>query len=254
MKTVIIEDEHLSAERLADLLVNINPDTEVLEILDSVSSAIEWFRKHRSPDLLFVDIQLADGLSFDIFQTVEVDCPVIFTTAYQEYAIRAFRLNSIDYLLKPVHPEDLRQALEKYEKYYGERTPPPVPDKELLDSIRAMITRSYKSRFMVKVGDRIRTIETSEISYFYSLEKGTYLRSREGRSYSVDFTLDALGELLDPSLFHRINRRYLITHKAIRDLITLSGTKLKVVLHHSEEDEIFISRDRISRFKQWLDD
>lgn len=253
MNVLIIEDEHLTAQRISALLMGIDPGVRVLAILDSVRSSVQWFSTHEAPDLVFMDIQLADGLSFDIFDQVKIEYPVIFLTAYQEYAIKAFKVNSVDYLLKPVTEEDLRLALEKYRHYFSVRHPLPPIERELLRSIQQMISNPYKSRFMVKVGEHIRTVEVKEILYFFSLQKGTYMHTADNRNYVIDQTLDALGDLLDPALFHRINRRYIISHGAIKDLVTLSGSKLKALLLHSEDAEIYISRERVALFKEWLD-
>ncbi len=253
MNVVIIEDEHLTADRILTLLQGIDPEIRITAILDSVKSSVQWFQQHEKPDLAFMDIQLADGLSFEIFDQVRLDCPVIFLTAYQEYAIKAFKVNSVDYLLKPVSENEMRMALTKYKQYFSLSQGPPVIEKELLDSIRQMISSPYKSRFMVKVGDRIRSVDVKDILYFFSLQKGTFMHTAENRNYVIDFTLDALTDLLDPAHFHRINRQYIISHSAISELITLSGSKLKVTLLHSDDKEIYISRERIHPFKQWLD-
>ncbi len=253
MNIVIIEDEHLTADRIRSLLQEIEPSIQILATLDSVKSSTQWFLQNEKPDLVFMDIQLADGLSFEIFERVKIDCPVIFLTAYQEYAIKAFKVNSVDYLLKPVSEEDMRSALTKYKQYFSLQHVAPVIEKELLDNIRQMISSPYKSRFMVKAGDRIRSVEVKDILYFYSLQKGTFLHTVENRNYVIDFTLETLTDLLDPVQFHRINRQYIISHKAISELITLSGSKLKVDLLHSDQEDIYISRERIQLFKQWLD-
>ena len=215
MNVVIIEDEHLTADRIATLLKQIEPGIEVLDIIDSVKQSVEWFANHPKPDLVFMDIQLADGLSFDIFDRVLIDIPVIFITAYQEYAIRAFKVNSVDYLLKPVSEGDLRTALDKFQRYHKQELSVPRIGGDLLQSIRDMISRPHKNRFMVRVGDHIRTIDVEQILYFYSLQKGTYLHTADKHNYVVDYTLGKLEELLDPRLFLRINRRYLISHRAV---------------------------------------
>jgi DNA-binding LytR/AlgR family response regulator len=253
MNVIIIEDEHLTAERIATLLRKIDPGIELVSIFDSVKRSVEWFTSNEKPDLVFMDIQLADGLSFDIFDEIKIEVPVIFITAYQEYAIRAFKVNSVDYLLKPVSEEDLRIALDKYRRYHNRELDVPRIGGDLLQSIRDMISRPFKNRFMVRVGDHIKTVDVEQILYFYSLQKGTYLHSADKHNYVVDYTLGKLEEMLDPGLFHRINRRYLITHRAIDDVITLSSSKLKVLLLHSEDEEIYISRERIAAFKEWLD-
>jgi len=253
MNVVIIEDEHLTAERIATLLRQIDPGIKILSIIDSVKRSVEWFNSNPKPDLVFMDIQLADGLSFDIFDAVKIEAPVIFITAFQEYAIKAFKVNSVDYLLKPIAEDDLRAALDKYRRYFNHELTIPSIGGDLLQNIREMISKPHKSRFMVRVGDHIKTVDVENILYFYSLQKGSYIHTSDKRNYVIDYTLGALEEMLDPLLFHRINRRYLVTHKAISDLITLSSSKLKVILEHSDDDEIYISRERVASFKEWLD-
>jgi len=253
MNVVIIEDEHLTAERIATLLKQIDPGIEIKAIFDSVKRSVEWFNSNENPDLVFMDIQLADGLSFDIFDEVKIEAPVIFITAFQEYAIRAFKVNSVDYLLKPVSEENMEKALDKFRRYYNHELSMPTIGGDLLQSIRDMINKPYKNRFMVRVGDHIRTVDVEHILYFYSLQKGTYLHSSDKHNYVVDYTLGKLEEMLDPRVFNRINRKYLITHRAISDVITLSSSKLKINLLHSDDEEIYISRDRIANFKSWLD-
>ncbi len=253
MKVIIIEDEHLTAERIRTLLNIIDQEITVLSIIDSVSKAVKWFQEHESPDLVFMDIQLADGISFDIFNQTRIEAPVIFITAYQEYAIRAFKVNSVDYLLKPIVQEDLKVALNKYKLLYQRDERPPELRNDLLESIRQMISKPFKSRFMIKVGDRIKTVDVEHILYFYSQQKGTFVHTEDGRNYAVDYTLDKLGEILDPSLFYRINRQYISSHKAIDELLSLSGSKLRVRLMNSDDDQIYVSRERLNSFKKWLD-
>jgi DNA-binding LytR/AlgR family response regulator len=253
MRVVIIEDEHLTAERIRTLLTAIDPRVEILAILDSVRSSVRWFGHNERPDLVFMDIQLADGISFDIFEKVEIEYPIVFITAYQEYAIRAFKVNSVDYLLKPVTEDALRAALLKFEHYHTFRERLLPVDRSFLNTIREMMQRPYKSRFMIRVGERIRSIGVDQILYFYSFQKGTYLHTNENRNYVIDYTLDALDELLDPELFFRINRQYIVSHQAITGLIALSGSKLKVTLLHAESSDLYISRERLALFKAWLD-
>jgi DNA-binding LytR/AlgR family response regulator len=253
MKVIIIEDEHLTAKRIITLLGEIDPGIEVLAVLDSVKSSVEWFRRGEKPGLVFMDIQLADGLSFDIFELVKMDYPVIFITAYQEYAIRAFKVNSVDYLLKPVTRSELQNAISKYHNFFTRKQEIPLIDKDILNSIREMISKPYKSRFMVKVGEKIKTLDVKNILYFYSMEKGCYLHTDDKRNYAIDYTLDSLGELLDPAEFFRINRRYMIRYTSISEMVRISGSKLKLQLVHSEDNEIYISRERLAEFKSWID-
>ncbi len=253
MKVVIIEDEHLIAQRIAELLTLIDPGITVLSTIDTVKRAHKWFMQNDKPDLVFMDIQLADGLSFDIFDLVKIEAPVIFITAYQEYAIRAFKINSVDYLLKPVSEESLRTALSKYQRFFRHHESTPEIGPDLIRSIREMINKPHKSRFMIKVGDHIKSVDVEEILYFYSQQKGTFLHTADKRNYVIDYTLDKLTEILDPATFHRINRQYIVSHNAIAEINTLSGSKLRARLHHSDDDQIYISRDRLSTFKEWLD-
>jgi DNA-binding LytR/AlgR family response regulator len=253
MNSLIIEDEHLIAQRIKSLLLQIDPGIRVMSILDTVKNAVQWFSQNEKPDLVFMDIQLADGISFDIFEHIKIDYPIIFITAYQEYAIKAFKVNSVDYLLKPISEEDLRIALGKYQRYFKQEEAVPAISNDLLQSIRQMLHKPYKSRFMIRVGDRVKSLDVKDILYFYSLDKGCYLHSSDNRNYVIDFTLDALTDLLDPERYYRINRRYIIAHDAIRDMVSLSGSKLKVLLKHEEDNSIYVSRDRMAGFKAWID-
>ncbi len=253
MNVVIIEDEHLTAERIRTLLERIEPGIAVMAVLDSVKEAVSWFRQNRKPDLVLMDIQLADGICFQIFDQVEIEIPVVFITAYQEYAIRAFKVNSVDYLLKPVTEEALVSAIEKYRHHFGRPEPAPIIDRQLLGTLRQMMERSHKTRFMVRVGEQIRSIGVERILYVYSLQKSTYLHTDDHRNYPVDYTLEALSGLLDPDAFFRINRSHIITHRSIRRIITLSATRLKVELEDAPGEELFVSRERQTRFKEWLD-
>jgi DNA-binding LytR/AlgR family response regulator len=200
-----------------------------------------------------MDIQLADGISFDIFEKVAIESPIIFITAYQEYAIKAFKVNSVDYLLKPVTEEALRRAIEKYRSYFAKQESYPPIDPELLGTIRKMIEKPYKSRFMVRIGEHIKSIGVDQILYFYSYQKGTYLHTSDNRNYVVEYALDMLADMLDPERFHRINRSYIVSHQAIKSMTALSGSKLKIILLHSENEDIYVSRDRLANFRTWLD-
>ncbi|MGW8317389.1 MAG: LytR/AlgR family response regulator transcription factor, partial [Bacteroidales bacterium] len=226
MKVVIIEDEHLTADRIRSLIEKIEPGVTVLAVLDSVKSAVNWFRKHDKPDLVLMDIQLADGLSFQIFDQVDIEYPVVFITAYQEYAIRAFKVNSVDYLLKPVTEEALLAAIEKYQRFFVKQEPIPFPGRELMGTLREMMQKPFKSRFMVKVGEHIKSIGVDRILYFYSFQKGTYLHTDDNRNYVIEHTLDMLTDLLDPEQFFRINRSHIISYRSIRGMTALSGSKL----------------------------
>lgn len=253
MKVVIIEDEHLTAERIKSLIEKIDPGVTVMAVLDSVKGAVGWFRKHDKPDLVLMDIQLADGLSFQIFDQIDIEYPVVFITAYQEYAIRAFKVNSVDYLLKPVTEEALVAAIEKYRHYFARKVSSDLPGRELMMTLREMMQKPFKSRFMVRVGEHIKSIGVDQILYFYSFQKATFLHTADNRNYPVEYTLDTLTELLDPELFFRINRGYIVSFAAIRGMTALSGSKVRVQLIHATEEEVYVSRERLAGFKQWLD-
>lgn len=250
IRTLIIEDEAPAATRLQKLLKEVDPDMEVLGILESVSASVQWFRENPPPDLLMLDIQLADGLSFDIFKQVQIDSFVIFTTAYDEYAIKAFDLNSIDYLLKPVDREKLGKAIAKYRKLRGE---PVSLDIQALLAAMDRDKKRYKERFAINIGSRIRSIETVQVAYFYSLDKNTFLCTREDRHYPLDYSLDRLEELLDPDHFFRINRQYTLNYHAIEKINVLSKSRVAVHLIPATQDPLLVSTARTHQFRLWLD-
>lgn len=252
MKIVIIEDEHLAAKRLKDLIMRYNPDAEIIENLVSIKRSVEWFESNPHPQLLFCDIQLADGLCFEIFELVKVNSPVIFTTAYDEYALKAFKLNSIDYLLKPIDYNELAQALAKFEKLYpGKESPPLQPSFSIEDLIQAFGPQ-HKNRFVVKIGLHLKPIEISEIQYFYSLEKSSFLCTSQNKNYDLDYSLDQIEKLTNPKQFYRINRKYLINIAYIQQISAYSNSRLKVKFKNSDVDDAVVSREKVGQFKNWL--
>lgn len=251
MKVVIIEDEPLAVERLKLLLLEYEPSVEVITSIDSVSEAVKWFSTHPHPDLLFLDIELADGTCFSIFSEVTVNCPVIFTTAYDHYAIDAFRVFSVDYLLKPITLPQLATAMKKLGDVmsYGKKS---FDAGKLLESLQG--TNKYKERFLVKSGSRMFCIECKDISYFSADDKTVFLVDRDGTRYVVDFTLDKLLELLDPKLYFRLNRNTICSISAIKEIKTYFNSRLKIMVQAGrQKDEIVVSRDRVSAFKAWAD-
>jgi DNA-binding LytR/AlgR family response regulator len=252
MKIVVIEDEHLAAKRLKDLILRYNADAEILETLVSVKRAVEWFSNNPHPELLFCDIQLADGLSFEIFELVPINCPVIFTTAYDEYALKAFKLNSIDYLLKPIDYAELAKALSKFEKIY--RTGKILPQHSTfnIEDLIRTLGPQHKNRFVVKVGLNLRPIETSDVQFFYSLEKSSFLCTSQNKSYDLDYSLDQIENLTNPKQFFRINRKYLINIDFIQQVSAYSNSRLKVQFKNSDIDDAIVSREKVSQFKIWL--
>ncbi|MEO6584431.1 MAG: LytTR family DNA-binding domain-containing protein, partial [Ferruginibacter sp.] len=212
LKILIIEDEEPAAKRLLKMIKEAEPDVQLLDTLVSVSAAVAWFKNNPCPDIIFSDIQLADGISFEIFKTISVNCPVIFITAFDQYAIEAFKVNSIDYLLKPVKKEELQNALEKFKRI---NTPPPVFNVDQLMQAYQTSASNYKQRFVVKYGEHLKTITTQDVAYFYTEDKVNFLTNKDGRRYVIDFNLDTLETLLDPKLFFRINRQFIISIDAI---------------------------------------
>lgn len=253
MKILIIEDEPLAAERLCDLLKKLDPEIEILAHCDSVKKSVQWFRENPFPDLLFLDVQLGDGVSFEIFDQVLVDCPVIFTTAYDTYAIESFRLNSLAYLLKPIKFEELAGALMKYKSspYYLHRQG--TDQRHAVERVQKSLTKAYKKRFLVKTGVHIRSVPVEDILYFYSLGKATYAIIQGGKNLLLDYTLEELEGLLNPAGFFRVNRKYLIGIESIADMIVWSNYRLKLVLKHGSDEEILVSREKVNDFRKWLD-
>lgn len=248
MRVVIIEDEQLAAEKLEAQIREMDPDMEIVAVLESVEEAVNWLAEKPSPDLIFMDIQLEDGISFEIFDAVEINVPVIFTTAFDEYAIRAFKVNSVDYLLKPISDEELKAALKKYKsRYQGEAITNQVA------RVMEQIARKYKTRFFIKVGTRFQTVRVSEICCFFVEERNTFLRTSAGKAYDLDQSLEQLQTMIDPEQFFRINRNYIVNINCINEVVAYSTNRLKIGLSSGFDDALVVSRDRVSEFKQWMD-
>lgn len=252
MNVLIVEDEKSAAKRLIALLKEINPRIDVLQVIDTVKGAVEWFRNHDAPELLFLDIQLADGLSFEIFDMADISCPVIFTTAYDQYALKAFEVYSIDYLLKPIDKEKLLKAIDKYKKIAGS-SETAVDAKILQSALEMMRGKSYKERFIVKYGEHIKSIPAGQICCFFSEEKITFFKTFDGNKYIIDYTIEQIETLLDPAEFFRINRKYVINVKAIEDVVIYSNSRLKLVLKHFQDMDLIVAREKVQSFKAWLD-
>lgn len=249
MKAIIIEDENLTARRLESLLRTIEPSMEVLAILPSVAESVQWLRQHDAPDLVFMDIHLEDDLCFKIFELAPLTSPVIFTTAYDEYMIKAFKVNSVDYLLKPVNPDELKAAIEKFKTlkaHFGR------PELDTLLQYIGQRNSDYKTRFLVTIGTRIRSLETDQIAYFYSQDKLTFLVTHDGQHLPIDFSLDKLATLLDPRQFFRVSRQYMVAFPAIQAVHTYYKGKYRLELQPKAKAEVFVSGDRMADFKEWL--
>ncbi|MBD0259476.1 MAG: response regulator transcription factor [Cytophagales bacterium] len=252
MNVLIIEDEAPAASWLADLLLKYNGGICVLETLGSVEDAIRWFLNNPAPDLVLMDVHLSDGNGFRIFDAVQVHCPIIFTTAHQQYALQAFRVNSIDYLLKPVTFGRLAQALQKWQLWTDGTFPVPVR-RPAPSTPLTPLPNVYKSRFLVRFGDRIQFKSAAEVAYFWADGKITYLVAGDGRRYIVDYTLEELEHLLDPHYFYRLSRKVLARIEAVKDIKAYPGGRLKVQLLPASEGEVVVSRERVPDFKGWLD-
>jgi two-component system LytT family response regulator len=238
MITLIIEDEKLAAERLIELISKYDSSIEVKKVLDSVEKSVEWFNSNPHPDLVFMDIQLADGLSFEIFEKTQVKSPVIFTTAYDEYTIR----------------KELAAAIEKFRLNFGPKTKKEFrPDVEIYDRLISQLVHQYKNRFVIKVGVHIRSIPADEIDYFFICEKSTFICTEEGKNYAIDYYLDQLEKLIDPQLFFRINRKFIININAVKDIIVYSNSRLKIILKNPTDEDAIVSREKVRDFKEWLD-
>ncbi|MHC0447463.1 LytR/AlgR family response regulator transcription factor [Flavobacterium sp. 3-218] len=254
MITLIIEDEKPAARLLQRKLEKL--DVTVETMLHSVEESVEWFSNNPHPDLIFLDIQLSDGLSFEIFEKIDIKSAIIFTTAYDEYALKAFKLNSIDYLLKPIDEDDLETAVAKFKS----RLPKASAETSNLhldfEQIRQMLSnpfeKTYKKRFTVKIGQHLKVITTEEIECFFSENKGTYIHTYDNRDYLIDSTLEILEQELDKKDFFRVSRKFIVPLKAIKEIQVYTNSRLKVILPTYKEDEVIVSREKVQDFKSWL--
>jgi DNA-binding LytR/AlgR family response regulator len=250
MKVIIVEDENLSAEHLASLLQKIDENIVVVQYLDTVKATINAFKTGLQADLLFLDIHLADGNSFEIFNNIQIDIPIIFTTAFDKYAIQAFKQNSIDYLLKPISLNDLKFALDKFHKQQQ------TTNKTLIENITnayQQLNKQYKNRFMVKHGQSIETIQTDEIHHFQTQESLSFLFTVKGNRFAIDYTLEQLENMLQPKEFFRINRKIIINIHSVEKVQTYFNGRLIIITNYLDDDARIVSRERVNDFKKWLD-
>ena len=251
MKALVIEDENLAAERLMNLISEADDTIHTTGPLKSIESSVDWLRENGDPDLIFCDIELLDGQSFEIFDQVKVSCPIIFTTAYDQYAIQAFEVNGIAYLLKPINLDKLKSSLQKLETLSG-NTENNLDLKKISDLIKSQ-EQHYKSRFLIKVGQKIRSIAIKDISYFFTKDKLTLLVTESDDKYPIDQALDDLEEVLDPKNFFRVNRKYLVKIEAISEIHPYFKGRVKLNLDPHIDDEIVVSSEKTPLFKAWLD-
>ncbi len=250
LNVLIIEDEPPAARRLSRLLHKLEPEAQVMEVLDSVSSSVRWL-ENQEADLIFADIHLADGNSFSIFEQVKVKTPIIFITAYDQYAIRAFKLNSVDYLLKPIENDDLSAALAKFRE--SRKAPIPFDVQSVLTALEEQKTRpTYQKRFMVTSGEKIKSIPVEDVAYFFGQQKYVFLITPDGRQHIVDYTLTQLEDLLDPEDFFRINRQFIICYHAIGNMFSYPKSRVKIELKPPSDMDAIVSIEKAPRFKDWL--
>jgi two-component system LytT family response regulator len=247
MNALIIEDERAAVDRLRKMLLEADLSIRVLGDLPTVQGAVDWFKQNPAPDVAFFDVQLADGDSFEIFRRVQVPCPVVFTTAYDEHALKAFSVNAVDYLLKPVRREELVRALERVGKLGV------VRDHAALGrSVPSELPVAPVKRFLIRYGDQFKVVEPQDIAYIHSLQKNTFLRTRTGRDLPLDDSLDRLERQLDPERFIRLNRQLIVQVDSIRELVAYSKSRVKVLLDPPYGEDAIVSSERSAEFKRWL--
>jgi len=250
MNVIIIEDEKPSARRLSRMLLECN--ITVITMLHSVSESIDWFLNNPHPDLIMLDIQLSDGLSFEIFENVKVKSSIIFTTAYDEYALKAFKLNSIDYLLKPIDQDELAHAINQFKENFATQNKESFNFESIKNLLSNSFDKNYKKRFTIKIGQHLKIINQENISCFYSQDKATYIHTKENRDYLIDYAIEQLTSELNPQLFYRVNRKFIIQLDAIKDIIAYTNSRLEIKLHNYTEQQIIVSREKVKDFKKWL--
>lgn len=249
MNILIIEDEQLAAQRLVRHLKEIDATIQVVSILRSVVQSINWLLTNPQPDLILMDIQLEDGISFEIFETYRTYVPIIFTTAYDQYTLRAFKVNSVDYLLKPIAADELRAAIYKLNTIQS-----PQMNSSILSTMFKHLQPQAKERFLIKIGEHYKSVSICNIQCFYLLQRNVFIMTDTSKSYPIDYSLDKIEELIDANVFFRINRNHIIHINSIQDIIMYSSTRLKIILRSwKENEELIVSRERVKDFKKWMD-
>ncbi len=251
MRIIIIEDEKPAARRLKRMLNEMG--IEVQTMLHSVDESIKWFLQNEHPDLILLDIQLSDGLSFEIFKEVSIESNIIFTTAYDEYALKAFKLNSIDYLLKPIDDEELQNAIKKFRNYSMNKNDLHFDIEQIKKLLINPLNSNYKKRFTIKVGQHLKIVNTKTIECFYSENKATFLFTQNGNNYILDEALEQIEEQLDPAKYFRVSRKFIVNMDFIKDIISYTNSRLQVKLEHFNEFDIIVSREKVKDFKNWLE-
>ncbi|MEL6303307.1 MAG: LytTR family DNA-binding domain-containing protein [Bacteroidota bacterium] len=249
MRAIIVEDEEFASKRLSLLISELAPDLEIAAVLSSVQEAKQWFAGNALPDLIFLDIQLNDGYGFDILDDLDDHPPVIFTTAYNEFAIRGFKYNGLDYLLKPIVKADLKVALEKFEKNITRSAAP----QQNMQELKELFRKEFKHRFMVKVGNQFRSFNVADIAYFKSMDGMIFLHTHSSQTYPIEYTIDQLENILNPIHFFRVNRKFMVSVESVVEIHSYFNSRLLLKLLPKEEEQVIVSRERTTNFKKWLD-
>lgn len=254
MKVLIVEDEDLAVKKLQKTLKSVEPDAEIVGITDSITGTVAWLQQNEKPELILMDIELADGQSFEIFNLTEVKCPVIFTTSYDEFALKAFKVNSIDYLLKPVQKEDLEKSLQKFRSLTsGQQQNDGVNMEEIIKQLQQKLQpKEFRKRFLVKNGQKLVSIEVGDIRYFFSDGRLNFFKTADNKKFVVDYTMDELEAMLEPEIFFRISRSFYVSIGSIEKIDDYFGNRLILQLRPAVDKEALVSRERVSDFKKWM--
>lgn len=254
MRILIIEDEELAVKKLHKMLVSLDKSIEVIASLDSIASSVEWLQNNEAPNLILMDIELLDGQSFEIFNQVEVKSPVIFTTSYDEYALKAFKVNSVDYLLKPIQKEDLAAAMEKYKKMFAAAAgPAPINMDVLVKELQQKLQpKEFRKRFLVKNVQKLVSVETEDIAYFYSDGRLNFFKTTDNKKFVVDYTMDEMENMLDPEKYFRISRSFYVSINSVDQIHDYFGNRLMLTLKPTVDKEALVSREKVTEFKKWM--
>ena len=249
---MIVEDEDLAVKKLQRTLLTLDAELEIAGVADSIQATVDWLRTHAAPDLIFMDVELADGQSFEIFNRIEVKSPVIFVTSYDEFALKAFKVNSVDYLLKPIQKDELEAALQKFKKLSASQAPLPNLDALLRELQSKLQPREYRARFLVKHAQKLISVEVKDIAYFYSDNRMNFFKTFDNRRFVVDYLMDELEEMLDPKRFFRISRSIFVSAESIVKIDDYLGARLALQLKPPLEKETLVSREKVGDFKVWM--
>ncbi len=252
MQVLIVEDEDLAVKKLRKAILAADPDLEIAGVAGSIQATVDWLREHAAPDLIFMDVELADGQSFEVFNRIEVDSPVIFVTSYDEFALKAFKVNSVDYLLKPIQKDELEAAIQKFKKSRPSKTPLPGLEGLLRELQSKIQPREYRTRFLVKHAQKLISVEVKDIAYFYSDGRMNFFKTFDNRRFLVDYLMDELEEMLDPKRYFRISRSVFISAESIVKIDDYFGARLVLQLKPALEKEALVSREKVGDFKVWM--